>query len=173
LDLGCGNGRDSIYFGSLGLHVTGVDASDVAIAELCAKYQNEENICFLCADFVCAPIIYARQYDYCYSRFSIHAINDEQENDLIASVHQSLKDNGKFFIEVRSVNDELCGKGEMVGRNSYIYEGHFRRFVVKQELEQKLVNAGFCLEYSEESRGFAPYGETDPPVIRIIAKRKY
>lgn len=171
LDLGCGNGRDSIYFASLGLHVTGVDASDVAIAELGTKYQNNENVCFLCADFVSAPIIYARQYDYCYSRFSIHAINDEQENALISNVYKSLKDEGKCFIEVRSINDELCGKGEKVGRNSYIYEGHFRRFVVKQELEKKLVNAGFCLEYSEESRGFAPYGKTNPPVIRIIARK--
>ena len=32
---------------------------------------------------------------------------------------------------------------------------------------------GFYIEYSEEKRGFAPFGESDPPIIRIIAYKSH
>ena len=170
LDLGCGNGRDSLYFKSLGLNVTAIDASDRAIAMLQEEYANE-NICFICDDFVCSSVIYAGQYDYCYSRFSLHAINEDQENDMIKNVYKVLKSGGKFFIEVQSVNDDLYGKGECVGKNAYIYNGHYRRFVEKPVLEEKLCDVGFEIKYSSEEKGFAPFEGVDPPVIRIIAMK--
>lgn len=171
LELGCGNGRDSVYFHQLGMNVTAIDASDKVIEALQEKYQEGNNICFICDDFVCAPAIFVGQYDYCYSRFTIHSINEEQENEVIENVYGVLKEGGKFFIEVRSINDELYGKGQKVGRNSYVYEGHFRRFIVKKELEQKLICAGFVIEYSEEQKDFAPFGNSNPPIIRIIGRK--
>lgn len=171
LELGCGNGRDSIYFYKLGLNVTGIDASDAVISELSQKYK-EENICFICDDFVCSSTLFVGQFDYCYSRFSLHAINEEQESEVLSNVYKGLKDGGKLFVEVRSVNDELYGCGELVGRNAFKYNGHYRRFIVRKELEEKLVNVGYEVEYSEEARNFAPFGESNPKVIRIIAKKK-
>lgn len=170
LDLGCGNGRDSLYFHKLGLNVTAIDASDSVIHMLQEQY-TEGNLCFICDDFVCSSMIYAGQYDYCYSRFSLHAINEEQESEVLANVYKVLKTGGKFFIEVRSINDDLYGKGKKVGNNAYIYEGHFRRFIKRDELEHKLSSAGFMIEYSKEETGFAPFGESDPPIIRIIAQK--
>ena len=167
LDLGCGNGRDSIYLYKLGLNVTAVDASDFVIKMLQEKY-NDGNICFICDDFVCSSMIYTGQYDYCYSRFSLHAINEEQEDQVIANVYRVLKPGGKFFVEVRSINDDLYGKGENVGNDSYIYNGHFRRFIKCEILEKKMVNIGFKIEYSREQKGFAPLGDSDPPIIRMI-----
>lgn len=172
LELGCGNGRDSIYFAQCGLTVTAIDASDSIIYELENKYLDEDNLQFVCDDFVCSTALYMRQYDYCYSRFTIHAINEEQEAKMIQNIYHSLKSGGKFFIEVRSIHDELCGKGKKVGRNSYIYSGHFRRFIVKEELEAQLINAGFFIEYSEENIGFSPLNDSNPPIIRIIASKK-
>ncbi len=171
LELGCGNGRDSIYFCKKGLNVTAIDASDQVISLL--KNENkEENICFVCDDFVCSPALFVGQFDYCYSRFSIHAINEEQETQVIGNVYGALKAGGKFFIETRSIHDELYGKGKEVGRHAYIYQEHYRRFLVKEELEEKLKQAGFSIEYSEENRGFAPFEGTDPPVIRVVALKE-
>ena len=112
LELGCGNGRDSLYFAEQGLKVTAVDASDYAINELAQR--NIPNAEFICEDFVQSSLIYSRQYDFCYSRFSLHAINAAQEDLLLFNVKNSLKSGGKFFIEVRSVNDPLFGKGTPV-----------------------------------------------------------
>lgn len=88
---------------------------------------------------------------------------------MIRNVYNALKKQGRFFVEVRSINDELYGKGEKVGRNAYKYNGHYRRFIVKEELENKLKENGFILEYSEEARNFAPYKDTNPLIIRMIA----
>lgn len=170
LELGCGNGRDSIYFYTKGLRVTAIDASDSIVSKLQSKYQNED-ICFVCDDFVCSPTIFVGQYDYIYSRFSLHAINEEQENEVIENIYNALNSHGKVFIEVRSVNDDIFGKGKMVARNSYIYEGHFRRFVQMEELKNKLENQNFSIIYAEEKRDFAPFGDSNPPIIRIIAEK--
>ncbi|MDE6435788.1 MAG: adenylyl-sulfate kinase [Lachnospiraceae bacterium] len=170
LELGCGNGRDSVFFAKNGLNVMAIDASDVVISELQKKY-NMENLCFICDDFVCSSTLFVSQYDYCYSRFSLHAINEEQESEMIRNVYNSLKVGGMFFIEVRSIHDDLFEKGEKVGRNAFYYDGHYRRFLVKEELESKLSEAGFLIDYSCEDRDFAPYGRSNPPIIRIIAKK--
>ncbi len=170
LDLGCGNARDSKYFLSLGMNVTAVDASDKVIAMLKAECK-EDNICFVCDDFVGSAVLYSGQYDYCYSRFSLHAINEQQENEVIKNVYKVLKKGGKFFVEVRSIHDDLYGKGENIERNAYIHDGHYRRFIVKEELEEKMVKAGFDVEYSCESDGFAPFKDSDPFVIRMILKK--
>lgn len=170
LELGCGNGRDSIYFSKLGLNVTAIDASDGAIRML-KQENNEDNICFICDDFVSSPAIFSGQYDYVYSRFSLHAINEEQETETLYNVHKVLKKGGRFFVEVRSVNDELYGLGKKAGENAYVYNGHFRRFVEMGRLVEKMRGVGFGIFSAAEERGFAPFGDSDPPVIRIIAKK--
>ena len=37
---------------------------------------------------------------------------------------------------------------------------------------ESLQDVGFHVEYAQERTGFAPYGNDDPPVIRINLKRK-
>lgn len=171
LDLGCGNGRDSMYFYTqIGMNVTAVDASAGAIAKL-KRENKEDNIYFICDDFVCSTAIFAGQYDYCYSRFSLHAINEKQETEVIHNVYKVLKSGGKFFVETRSVHDEIYGMGECVGEDSYCYEGHFRRFIRKEKLLDKLTAAGFEIEYEAEERNFAPFENSNPLIIRIVAKK--
>ena len=72
MDIGCGNGRDSIFFAENGLEVTGVDASEEAITALNQYHIN--NSMFICDDFVTCKALYQMQYDYFYSRWTIHAI---------------------------------------------------------------------------------------------------
>lgn len=171
MELGCGNGRDGFYFASIGVNVTGVDASDGVICKL-QKYNKSGNPYFVCDDFVHFLVMSVEKYDYCYSRFSLHAINEEQEDDVIQNAYRVLKENGKFFIEVRSIHDDIYGKGEKVGRNAFYYNGHFRRFLVKEELEKKLTEVGFIIEYLEENIDFAPFGDENPLVIRCIASKR-
>ena len=90
---------------------------------------------------------------------------------MIKNIYKVLKKGGKFFLEVRSIHDELYGKGNKVGENAFIYNGHYRRFIKKELLEKKLVENGFKVEYSCEDRGFAPFGNDDPPVIRMILRK--
>jgi SAM-dependent methyltransferase len=172
VDLGCGNGRDTLFFQEKGINVLGVDRSQVAIDALRNITVTQKNAEFLCDDFIDNPSIYNRKYDYFYSRFTIHSITENEQNVMLSNVYSSLNNGGLFFIEVRGIHYDIYGKGENAGRNAYIYNNHFRRFIVNDELTEALSNRGFEILYNEESRGFAKYTDEDPIVIRIIA-RKY
>lgn len=173
VDLGCGNGRDSLFFKKEGLSVVAVDSSQSAI-QILLQNNQEDNICFVCDDFTTSEIVYKQEYEYCYSRFTIHAISEQQESELIHNVYRALKQGegiGYFFIEVRSVLDDIYGLGECVGEDEYIYEGHYRRFIRKNKLEKSLKDAGFKIISSLEECGFAKFNDSDPVVIRIIAQK--
>lgn len=171
LELGCGNGRDSRFFLSKGYDVTAIDASRNAIAELQKEFVGEEKAAFFCGDFVNEKSIYIERYDFCYSRFSIHAIDEKQEDVLIKNVFSAMTAGGYFFIETRSVHDELYGKGRKAGEDAFFHDGHYRRFIRKEKLREKLEKNGFVIVKLDEDRGFAPYGEEDPIIIRCIAKK--
>lgn len=170
LELGCGNGRDSKYFANLGLCVTAIDGSNIAIKEL-QQSTETKNARFYCDDFVTAITIYSKQYDYIYSRFSLHAITEMQETELFKNVYNAIKTDGYFFIETRSVKDDIYGKGIEYEKNTFFYNGHLRRFVEKDEIILKLQKIGFEIDYAEENRNFAPYGEENPIILRVIARK--
>lgn len=170
VELGCGNGRDSLFFAANGLNVTGIDASDIAIREL--QKKNTDHCIFVCDDFVNAQAIYQIQYDYCYSRFTLHAINEEQETQILKKAYDMLKPGaGHLFIEARSVADGKFGQGRQVERNAYILDGHYRRFIVPEELKEKLESIGFEIVEAAESDKFAPSAEERTVCVRVIARR--
>lgn len=171
LELGCGNGRDSRYFLSNGFRVVAIDASKKAIEILQKEFSKTRHSIFICGDFVDPANLCMEEYDFCYSRFSIHSINEKQEKALIKNVYGALKKRGYFFIEARSVFDELYGKGEKVGEDAYFFNGHYRRFIRKEKLQSELKKNGFDIASLEENRGFAPYREENPIIIRCIARK--
>ncbi len=169
VELGCGNGRDAVFFAARGLDVTAVDMSREAVSQL--QSRRIANAAFLWGDFVNSEIHRPESYDYAYSRFTIHSINRGQEQVLLNNLFRGLRPGGKLFIEVRGVNDPLFGKGKRVERNAYFYDNHYRRFIVLDELTDSLEQRGFRVEYAQERTGFAPYGNDDPPVIRVVAAK--
>lgn len=171
LDLGCGNGRDSIFFAQNGLHVIGIDASNVAIEILEQMHGWDENLEFMCDDFVTASVLFQREYDYCYSRFTLHAINERQEEQLLVNVYKALKKGGLFMIEARTVHDAIYGLGDLVEKNAYIYNGHYRRFIDPEEVQEKVRKVGFDIVYSRESSGFSKTEVDDPVLLRLILRK--
>lgn len=169
VELGCGNGRDAVFFAAQGMQITALDMSEEAIAQL--QNRSVPNARFVCGDFVNSDIHQPDSYDYAYSRFTLHAINRNQEQVLLGNIFRGLRTGGKLFIEVRSINDPLFGKGKQIEHNAYFYDNHYRRFIVLNELAESLERWGFRVEYAQERTGFAPYGNDDPPVIRIVAAK--
>lgn len=170
VELGCGNGRDSLFFAAQGLDVTGIDASEVAIRELQGK--NTDHCVFVCDDFVNAQALYQIQYDYCYSRFTLHAINAEQETQVLEKAYNMLKTGGYLFIEARSIHDAKYGQGQEVEENAYLFDGHYRRFIDPEQLQIKLRNMGFEIVDMQESDQFAPSDKGDAVCVRAIVKKQ-
>ena len=168
IDLGCGNGRDSIYFCKNGLRVTAVDSSQEAINSL---NTSSLPIFSVCDDFVTTKALFCVDYDYCYARWSIHAINQKQQDELLPNVYKSLKIGGLFLVEARSVNDSKYGQGEQLSDNEFFFNEHYRRFIEKQIFIKQLMILGFEIIYLNESDEFSKVNDDNPTLIRVIARK--
>ena len=131
-----------------------------------------DNPRFLCGDFINAPIHRPASYDYAYSRFTIHAINQQQERMLLLAMHRAIKPGGKFFIEVRGVHDPLYGRGQPQEKKRVLLQQSLPTLHRHGGADRLSAGGGVPREYAQERTGFAPYGNDDPPVIRIVAIRK-
>ena len=110
LEIGCGNGRDSKFFASLGHQVTGLDRSSKAI-ELCKKLYSCESLEFFFGTITDIAKINKKKFDLIYSRFVFHAMSLSEEIETLKTSYQLLDKKGQFFIECRSINDPLSHKG--------------------------------------------------------------
>lgn len=165
IDLGCGNGRDTIIFGHH-LKSVGVDQCQNIVDSLNELTKDKKYLTtsFKCGDF---SNLEDHDYDYAYSRFTLHSITEEQEDRVIDWVYRNVKD--YFFIEVRSDQDKLVGKST----------DHYRRFANMENLLTKLIVKGFKIRYAEINRNFSryendynvDYNENNPMLIRIIASK--
>ena len=86
LDLGCGEGRDSVYFAARGFEVTGLDVSPEALAKGRRLAEEQEvQVQWLCRSMLDAPV--AGRFDLVYSCGSVH--------------HLRRRDRGRLFRRLR------------------------------------------------------------------------
>ena len=167
LDLGCGNGRDSIYFNSLGHTVVALDSSIEALNKV--REHSQEKIITVLSDFSKLDLNYSI-FDIVYSRFSLHSMDSISYLNAIKNAYKSLKNDGLFFIEVRSTKDELFEQGLQITDKIYKTD-HSRRFFDLHDLTEDLKDLGFIVYYSQQSRGWAVFGDDDPEVIRVFCQK--
>jgi len=149
LDAGCGNGRDSYALAQFH-SVIGLDT---------AQYVPEEkqSCKFLTGDFCDYDM---ENIDLVYSRFTLHSINNTQQEKFISSITRS----GTFLcIECRSDGDV-----DTVREHG---DDHYRNFVNFDRLTGLLKECGFKILFSAEGSGFAPYKSEDPICVRFIAEK--
>ncbi len=169
LDLGCGNGRDTVYFAQNGLKATGIDQIEEEMNYLNTFYANE-NLKFLTADFNALEI--DDQFDYIYSRFSWHTLNLNQEASLITWLTKHLKHGGKLFLEDRSLKDRRLQVSRRLSADEN-FLNYYRRYLDKDKLLTSLEEAGLTIEYQTESTGLASHRGEDPVIIRIIGVKNH
>ena len=166
IEFGSGSGRDLRYFDHVGHDIRGYDTSKEAVEHIQQQYPElkiELN------DFTKLPEI--QNLDAVYSRWTLHSVDDESAKRALEWCGENLGGGGLLLIEVRTVNDDLCGVGKMVGRNAYVTD-HYRRFIVPEELRMTLGQLGFEIEYFEESQGFSVYKGDDPMLLRVVARHQ-
>jgi hypothetical protein len=81
-----------------------------------------------------------------------------------------MKPGARLYIECRSINDPLARKGEILSKTERI-DGHYRRFIVLDELKERLSQASFKVVNAIESDGLSAHGNDNPVVIRLTAER--
>jgi adenylylsulfate kinase-like enzyme/2-polyprenyl-3-methyl-5-hydroxy-6-metoxy-1,4-benzoquinol methylase len=169
LEIGCGNGRDSQFFSKNEHRVIAIDRSTSAIKQ-CKVNYSKLDIEFTQGLVSDIPHLNEYEINMVYSRFVIHAMPLEEEVDLLNKVYQLLEKKGMFFIECRSINDNMFRDGDVLSPTERI-SGHYRRFIILDELIERLKNVGFKVVFQVEEKGLAVFKDEDPMVIRVIAEK--
>jgi cyclopropane fatty-acyl-phospholipid synthase-like methyltransferase len=159
LELGCGNGRDAIFFAESGVKVSALDLSSQTIQTLSS--MNVKNADFFNQDF--SQLSNFKNFDYVYSRFTLHSIDDETEKNVFQQLPNVLKKGGLFLMEARSTKDEGLEKAFGVT--------HFRRYLDYEETVKKVEALNFKVLEKTESQGLSPYKDENPFLIRIVAEK--
>lgn len=171
IDVGCGQGRDALFFRGLGFHTIGIDASQQAIehcrAQLLGVHELEAQEAFqvrdvrsLAADgdFISriAPVP-----KIVYSRFFLHAIHEAEEGAFLEFAHRACAREGDVLaLEFRTPLDR---------ERSKVTAQHYRRYIDGSALARRVVEGGrWRLAYQCEGTGLAKFREDDAHVCRLI-----
>lgn len=162
---------DIFQFNKEAFNIYDVTALDLESDEIkyLRKKNNYKNLNFLNRNFTTYTDI--NQYDVIYSRFSIHAITENDEDETLKNSYKNLKNNGLLLIEVRSIKDQMFIDSQCLSDNEGVTD-HYRRFIDFSKLKQKLEGLNFKIIYSIESTGLAIHGNEDPSIIRFVAQKK-
>ena len=174
VELGCGNGRDGFVLSHLASHYVGLDACAVAVG----AFQKAA------ADLMpdVSSKIEVRQGDFTdmdfnelgrdakrlviYSRFSLHAINYEEADRVVANISKITTAPWVFLLEARTIYDALYGEGANIGLHEFQTD-HYRRFIDPDAFLADMVSR-FAVRYFEVAPGFAPFGDQDPVLLRAV-----
>lgn len=175
VDIGCGNGRDSIFFAGLGHRVLGLDAAGTAIAgnREVARQRGVECVAFEEMDLgvrggldgVLTRLLTSVGAEplAIYGRFLLHAITEDEEDAVLAALAACLRAGDRCFFEFRTDRDAALRKR---------FRGHYRRFVNVDRFLERVRSAGsFRCLYCVEGQGMAKYGSEDPFVARVHLAR--
>jgi 2-polyprenyl-3-methyl-5-hydroxy-6-metoxy-1,4-benzoquinol methylase len=125
MDVGCGYGRDSIYFAKQGFNITGIDISSSGISLARAKAEQEKlNISFIEADFMRWGNTHER-FDCVYLYKVLHQIRPKELSAIISKISDVLSYKGIVVVATFSTDDPGYGRGKMIEPDVYD-ERHFR-----------------------------------------------
>jgi SAM-dependent methyltransferase len=169
VDAGCGDGRDSAFFSSLGARIAAVDPAESAVR--CVRARGLHVFCASMAALPPPAELFAARAPLgrvvAYSRFSLHAV---PAADADAFFEWAARHADVLLVETRSVNDPRHGAGQPAGDDAFV-DGHYRRFTRLSDLTTKLRGAGFQIEFAAEDWRDARIEGDAAVVNRIVATR--
>jgi SAM-dependent methyltransferase len=173
IDIGCGDGRDSHAFGRTGRSVLGVDRSLVGVqhardkaAEMGLSDRVQFEVCDVADDARTVLTSVTSDPDMpvlFYLRFFLHSVPEDVQDTLLQAIADVARPGDMLAAEFRTDKDE--------GR-SKTYGDHYRRFQNGPAFGQTLHHRyGFEVLDEQQGTGLSVYGDEDPELYRVIARR--
>lgn len=138
LELGCGQGADSIHFAKNGYEVLATDFSPNAI-ELAKKQtpaELKDKIHYSVED-IKQPLNSGQSFDIIYSHLSLHFFDQERTMKLFDEIYQLLKPSGIFATIVNSLNDPETKVFKPIGPEYFEdAEGQTKRYFSVESLSK-------------------------------------
>lgn len=170
LDVGCGSGRDSLFFAALGFKVIAIDRSEQAINALQTKAQAQGlgNLQGVAGDISGPYLGHAlkslkRRAACVYARFFLHAIMEREQTAFFNTLAERLTIGQVAAFEFRTTADQFLEKHA---------PPHFRRYQTAQTVRSSMERRGFRELYTIEGQGFAKFQDEDAIVARCVFRKE-
>ncbi len=167
LDLGCGNGHDSLYFAQNGLQVTAVDWSKDCLDQLIELSKKKDVKIEVIRQSIPQLKIKDNSMDIIYAHLSLHYFDNETTESIFNKIYEALRKNGLFFLKCKSIDDELYGKGRKLENNMYVFKNHVRHFFDKNYMAIQLKK----FQIIKMRRTSSAYHNHKSSFIEAIAKK--
>ena len=151
-EIGCGNGRDALFFLRYGISVSAIDSSLSAIKSaemLCKDFKN-----FSCQKSDAVTYLNTLEQKTAsnkafYARFFIHALSPKGVQLFLRSVSDKMVLGDVMFLEYRTKKDEHLQK---------ITPKHYRNYLDPKIVINEFDDCGMRLDFHAEALGFAKLG---------------
>ena len=167
IDIGCGNGRDSIFFSKNNFRVTGIDISKKAIKK--NLFFKNKNLSFIKFDIEKNET--SKKFDIIYCRFFLHTIDENGENKLLHLIKKIKKKNSVICFEFRNLKDQIFKKYKKRRHNQIVEfeRGHYRRMIDPITFLEKCVKVIKCKTiYYKSSKNLSIVKYDNPNLSRMV-----
>jgi len=149
LELGCGQGRDSIFFAKNNFNVTALDISENAIryVENIKHQQNLDNLKLLIHNLD-NPLNTDQKFDLIYSNLALQFFDLIKLGKIFSNISSLMTENSFFLFSTKRPGDKYHNFGTKISNHAFEYKGITRFFFEKSELE-KLLSEYFVVEIFE------------------------
>ena len=176
VDIGCGDGRDACALGAAGRTVLGIDASAEGVGPTPPPGQRSSRSTSACPSWraTCLTDRRLRQHleelrgrarDRSGSTCASSSTRSPSTSRRTCSrpSTRSARPGDVLLAEFRTVEDKQAPK---------THGKHYRRFLDAARLRDELRERfRFDADYFVEGRGLSPYGDEDPVLCRVVARR--
>ena len=129
IDLGCGDGNDTIYLLNRGKEVVPCDGSINAVLNMRRNFPEvKESICF---DMLTVFPFANSSIDLMVADLSLHYFTREDTIKILKEIRRVLANRGHLLFRVNSMNDVNHGAGQGIEIEPHLYmteDGRYKRF---------------------------------------------
>jgi 2-polyprenyl-3-methyl-5-hydroxy-6-metoxy-1,4-benzoquinol methylase len=178
LDLGCGNGRNSLFLARRGFSVHAIDIDSKIIKNLKQESKKEKlKINIIKADIRKFPIK-ENTYDLILAINSLIFMKKSELQKIITKIKNGAKNNGVVIISGFTTKDssylKLKKRYQPIEKNAFKDSNkQYWQFFSKNELKSYFLNGFEILFYSERNvKDSIPYSHTHG-IAEIVAKKRH
>ena len=143
LELGCGQGRDCLFFAKQGFDVFGFDISQDAISfvEECCKAENLQNLKVIVHDVI-KPFDFNPEFDLIYSNLALQFFDLNQLETIFNNINKILQKNSLFLFSTKKPGDKYHNFGTKINDHTFEYN-RIKRYFFDQNSLRVLLEKNF------------------------------
>ena len=152
LEIGCGQGRDSIFFSEKGYSIETFDISENAITFVnkIKKSFNLKNLNAIVHD-VTEPFSYSNNFfDFVYSNLALQFFDIDSLEKIFDNIYRVMNDEATILFSTKKKGDKYYDFGTKISEDAYEHKGITRYFYDKSVLEHMLEHQFEILSFDDD-----------------------